>query len=220
MKKYIVIVIFILCAKSIAAQTINYNYDSLGRLTQIIYPDSSVIKYAYDATGNRVNKTVIKSPIIRACPQTNVSFFAGTNDSSKNYQWQVDTANGFANIISSAIYSGVDSSTLTLNIPPTTWYNYKYRCIISDLNGQTTSPVFTLKFEVSWIGSSDTAWENIANWGCGNLPDSNTDVIIIATAPRFPQVNSNVSCRSLSLQHGAAVLVKTGYNVDIVGKNE
>lgn len=200
------------------AQTINYNYDSLGRVTQVIYPDSSVVKYAYDATGNRVNKRVIKSPIVRACPQTNVTFFAGTNDTSKNYQWQVDTANGFANIIPGAIYSGVDSSTLTLNSPPTNWYNYKYRCIISDLNGQTMSPVFTLKFEVSWIGVSDTAWENTANWGCGSLPDSNTDVIIIATAPRFPQVNSNVSCRSLSLQHGSVILVKTGYRVDILGK--
>lgn len=205
-------------AIELSAQTITNTYDSLGRLTQVIYPDSSVIKYAYDATGNRVNKRVLKSPIVRACPQTNVTFFAGTNDTSKNYQWQVDTANGFVNIIPGAVYSGTDSSTLTLTIPPTTWYNYKYRCIISDLNGQTMSPVFTLKFEASWFGSSDTAWENIANWGCGSLPDSNTDVIIIATAIRFPQVNSNVSCRSLSLQHGSAILVKTGYRVDIVGK--
>lgn len=218
MKKYIVIVIFILCAESIAAQTINYNYDSLGRLTQVIYPDSSVIKYAYDATGNRLNKTVIKSPIVRACPQSNVTFFAGTNDTSKNYQWQADTANGFVNIIPNTFYTGVDSSTLTLNTPPSTWYNYKYRCIISDLNSQTTSPVFTLKFEVSWTGTSDTAWENTANWSCGSLPDSNTDVIIIPTAIRFPQVNSNVSCRSLALQHGSAILVKLGYSIDIRGK--
>src|ERR1017187_6499151 len=61
MKKISVLVIFIIVAKVITAQTINYNYDSLGRLTQVIYPDSSIIKYAYDASGNRKKRVIQQS---------------------------------------------------------------------------------------------------------------------------------------------------------------
>ena len=220
MKKNIVIAIFILFAKVIAAQTINYNYDSLGRLTQVVYPDSSIIKYAYDASGNRINKKVIQSTIRKVCPQTNISFFAGSNDNTNTYQWQVNNSNGFENIIPTTIYSGVTSNTLILINAPSNWYNYKYRCLISGTNGQSTSLVFTLKFAVTWIGTSDIAWENPANWSCGAMPDSNTDVIIKSIAPRFPEVNSNVACRSLNLQYGATILVKTGYRIDITGRGQ
>ena len=221
MNKIISILFFLFAAIiSMNAQTINYNYDSLGRLTQVIYPDSNIIKYAYDATGNRIHKTIIESSIIRICPQSNTSFFAGVTDITKSYQWQVDTGNGFGNIVPGSIYTGVDSSTLSLNNAPSTFYNYKYRCIISDLNGQSISRVFTLKFSVTWMGAVDTAWENPLNWSCGALPDSTTDVVINTGKPRYPEVNTNVVCRSLTLLHSAGVLVKTGYKIDITGKNQ
>lgn len=219
-RKFLLLIIPFLIANITSAQTINYNYDSLSRLTQVIYPDSSIIKYTYDAAGNRINKAFIRSTIFKICPQSNISFFAGLKDNTKNYQWQVDTSNGFKNVTLSAIYSGVDSSTLTLNKPPTNWYNYKYRCTISDIKGSTTSPVFTLKFAVTWVGVSDTTWGNIANWSCGSLPDSNTDVIINPVVPNFPDINSNVSCRSLTVNAGAVVKVKTGYKLNVVGKKE
>lgn len=199
------------------AQSINFDYDSLGRLTNVIYPDSSIINYTYDATGNRRSKSVTQSNITFACPQDIITFYAGLSDTTMNYQWQVDTAGGFYNLIPSAIYSGVDSSTLTLNSPPTYFYGHKYRCIISDTSGQTISPVFTLKFEISWTGVVDTAWENTANWSCGILPDQNTDVFIRATAPRFPEVNSIAYCRRLFLQYSATVLVKTGFQLNTLG---
>lgn len=220
MRKYIVILLLAFNAMLIVAQNINYNYDSLSRVTQVIYPDSSIINYTYDAAGNRMSKIVTQSTITFACPQDIVTFYAGISDTTKNYQWQTDTASGFVIIIPSPIYSGVDSSTLTLNSPPTNFYNHKYRCIISDTSGQTISPVFTLKFEVSWIGAADTTWENSANWSCGTLPDANTDVVIRATAPRFPQVNSNVYCRSLLLQYDATVLVKTGFQLNTTGGDQ
>jgi len=217
MKRIIFIVIYIVFIETIAAQTINYDYDSRGRLAQVIYPDSSIINYTYDAAGNRMSKHVTKSTITFACPQDIVTFYAGLSDTTNIYQWQVDTSSGFVNIVSSPIYSGVDSSTLTLNSPLTSFYGYKYRCLITDSIGQTISPVFTLKFEVSWIGSADIAWENSANWSCGTLPDGNTDVIIRATAPRFPEVNSIAYCRRLFMQYGASVLVKTGFLLNTTG---
>lgn len=208
---------FAFYAKITFAQTINYDYDSLGRLTQVIYPDSSIINYTYDAAGNRMSKDVTKSTITFACPQDIVTFYAGLSDTTKNYQWQADTASGFFDLISGPIYSGVGSSTLTLNSPPTNFYGHKYRCMITDSSGQIFSDVFTLKFEISWIGVADTTWENSANWSCGTLPDGNTDVIIRATAPRFPEVNSNAFCRSILLQYGADILVKTGFQLHTTG---
>src|SRR5438128_8652312 len=40
------------------AATTSYKYDSLNRLTQVTYSDGSVIKYTYDAAGNRVAQTI------------------------------------------------------------------------------------------------------------------------------------------------------------------
>ena len=37
--------------------TIEYEYDSLNRLTRKIYPDSSEVTYVYDANGNRIEMT-------------------------------------------------------------------------------------------------------------------------------------------------------------------
>ncbi len=217
MKGYNVILVFILLSNGVIAQTISYSYDNLGRIAQVIYPDSSIIDYTYDAAGNRLSKNVTKSTITFACPQDIVALYAGLSDTTKNYQWQTDTSGGFFDIIADPIFLGVDSSTLTLNSPPTNFYGHKYRCMISDSSGQVFSDVFTLKFEISWIGVVDTTWENSANWSCGTLPDGNTDVIIRATAPRFPKVNSIAYCRRLFLQYGASVLVKTGFQLNTTG---
>jgi len=58
-----VIAAFVLCgalsaaAPASAADT-KYEYDTLGRLTKVTFPDGVVIVYAYDAAGNRIAKTV------------------------------------------------------------------------------------------------------------------------------------------------------------------
>ena len=35
-----------------------YNYDALGQLTEVTFPDSTKEHYTYDATGNRISTTV------------------------------------------------------------------------------------------------------------------------------------------------------------------
>ncbi len=58
-KKLVLMLLFILivCLQEepvyvIASQGIQYEYDSLGRITRIAYPDGSTIQYTYDANGN------------------------------------------------------------------------------------------------------------------------------------------------------------------------
>jgi YD repeat-containing protein len=38
------------------AKSIEYNYDSLNRLTRVVYDNETAIEYTYDAAGNRMRK--------------------------------------------------------------------------------------------------------------------------------------------------------------------
>jgi len=59
MKHKLFFILFIFCYNNLLfAQSISYSYDSLGRITQVIYPDSSSITYAYDNAGNRISVRV------------------------------------------------------------------------------------------------------------------------------------------------------------------
>ncbi|MCW3108945.1 MAG: hypothetical protein JWQ09_3451 [Segetibacter sp.] len=220
MKVYLFFALFILFARVIKAQTVNYRYDSMGRLTQVIYPDSSIIKYAYDAAGNRVRKAVIQSPTMITCSLRNISFFAGSSDNTKNYQWKVNTGNGFIDISNDAIYSGATTNVLTLTNAPSSLYGYKYQCVISDGAGSATTAPNTIKFATTWVGTSSTAWENTDNWGCKVIPDENTDVIIPIGLSNNPVLSTNASVRSIQISNGSALKVNTGYNLFIKGLPE
>jgi YD repeat-containing protein len=91
MKKNISIIIFLLITNIISAQTINYNYDSLGRLTQITYPDNSVIKYAYDASGNRISMTMAQTA---ALALNFISFTVRKQNNNSLLQWQTADESG------------------------------------------------------------------------------------------------------------------------------
>ena len=151
--------------------------------------------------------------------QTNISVCAAssvslpTTATGATYKWQVNTGNGFVNITNGTIYSGVTSKTLSIANVPGTYYGYQYRCVV---NGNTNSQVYTLKFTATWHGTVSNVWENAANWNCGVLPNANTDVLINAGKPNYPQVGANTSVRSLKAVKGTSVTVKTGFNLTIV----
>ncbi len=152
------------------------------------------------------------------CPGTNVYFSSGYKDGSYTYQWQVNTGSGYTNLTNGAVYQNVTSDSIRLVNPPTSWYGYKYRCFVTEGANTYYSDEYALKFGARWTGAVDNNWQTAGNWSCGSVPDQYTDVTIAAGSPRYPLVNLNVSCRSLTLSSGGSVTVQTGSNITLTGR--
>lgn len=150
--------------------------------------------------------------------QSNLSVCAGStiaipsNVNGTTYQWQVNTGSGFTNITNNAVYGGATTKTLTLTNLPSSYYGYQYRAFV---NGSSYSQVYTAKFTATWEGTANNVWENPANWSCGILPDANTDVLINAGKPNYPQLGANTSVRTVRIASGATATIKTGFNLTI-----
>ena len=69
---------------------------------------------------------------------------------------------------------------------------------------------------MNWEGAINSAWGNPANWSCSGLPDANTDVIISGGKTNYPQVNSNVTIRTLTANAGASVNVNSGFTLTVL----
>ena len=155
----------------------------------------------------------------RLCPiSSNIYFYLTPLEAGFNYQWQVDEGTGFVNIQEGYPYFDVNTPTLLLNYSPTSFNGNKYRCVAVNGGTTITSNHQTLLYEMYWNGTNDTDWENAANWDCNVVPDSNTDVIIPASATYFPVIVNNVSCKSVWVKQGASVKVDPGYRLTITGK--
>ncbi len=170
---------------------------------------------ATDHVGNIESERLLDSVKIIAgqqviCPGASTVFQAKITGNS--YQWQVNTGSGFVNLTNGGVHSGVNGAVLSLNNPPTSMYGYEYRCLV---NGNVYSELYLLKFGVTWEGSVSSAWENPANWGCGSLPDAQTDVVINGGKSNYPMLSSNATVRSLRLNTGASGTVQAGYTLTV-----
>jgi hypothetical protein len=146
------------------------------------------------------------------CAGDTITYTASSAGST--YQWQEDNGSGFANIANGANYNGATTSTLKLFGLPTSNTGNKYRCVVNGVPGNTV----TLRFTKLWNGSVSTDWFNTANWGCGQLPDQYTDVVLPAGLSNYPVLNSNAAIRSLKTNTASTVTVVAGANLDIKGK--
>jgi len=128
--------------------------------------------------------------------------------SGTNYQWQLNTGTGFVSITDNGNYIGTSTDSIKLNNIPSSWNGYQYRCLADG----GTSKTYTLQFKNNWTGTLNNSWENAANWSCGSIPDSNTDVVISSGTV---VVNSDVSIKSLKINTGVNFTVNGGFNLSI-----
>jgi hypothetical protein len=170
--------------------------------------------YLHGGSEQLFNNTIL-------CPGDNTAMSMAPPGDGYIYQWQVNTGAGFVNVIPNEYYSGINSPTLILTYPPTSYYGYKYRCVAT---GPSTviSDYRTLKFSMTWTGVETRTWEDPRNWTCDvfgkeTIPDANVDVII-PNVTKKPVINSNVSCRSVVTKPGATLTVTPGYKLTITGQ--
>ena len=98
MKKYFLLLVLIFLKNEGHAQTIIYNYDNLGRITQVKYPDSSRINYAYDASGNRINRIVTKS-LAGPLTVTLISFSGSSKPTVNLLEWKTTSEINYSHFI-------------------------------------------------------------------------------------------------------------------------
>jgi hypothetical protein len=78
--------------------------------------------------------------------------------------------------------------------------------------------LFDCSLQNMWNGKVSTAWEEVANWSCNQLPGVNSVVLIPSNVPRYPVVNLTTEIRSLKMDPGASVQVKAGQSLNLNGK--
>jgi hypothetical protein len=171
--------------------------------------------WKYEITYNGTQKAfsffTLNASAVTICPD-NYNVLTSSLVAGSTYQWQENNGSGFVNLANGTNYDGVNTRFLQLKNIPSSYYGYQYRCFTDGIN---YSNLLTLKFTSYWKGSVSKAWENPSNWACGNIPDGNTDVVVL-TNTNTPEVSSNAVCRSLTLNNGAVVTVKTGFTLKVL----
>lgn len=167
------------------------NFGSEGKIFRAMYQGNATF-------------AVGKAGISKICPGNNKILSA--NETGTGYQWQVNNGAGYTNISDNLLYSGTTSANLTLINAPSSMYGFKYRCLISNAAGTHPGIEYSIKFAINWVGTQSTAWETVANWECGLLPDANTDVFIKPGTPFSAQLNSTANIRSATLMGAGTIL--------------
>ena len=132
-----------------------------------------------------------------------------SNITGTNYQWQQLNGTGFTNLSGNANFIGTNTSQLQLVNIPSSWYGYKFRCLV---DGNSTN-VSSIIIANTWIGAVNNNWENPQNWSCAIVPDNYTDVTINTGTV---VINSNVIIRSLRLNPGVQLTVTAGNTLTIL----
>ncbi|MEJ7627404.1 MAG: hypothetical protein WKF35_11110 [Ferruginibacter sp.] len=94
-------------------------------------------------------------------------------------------------------------------------YDYNYRGLDTATNGLNKNMYkWMLQYSRAnyFLGGAGSAWENANNWSYNQVPNANTDVII-NTGPVI--INSNASCKKITLKPGVNLTVNTGYKLTV-----
>jgi hypothetical protein len=124
------------------------------------------------------------------------------------YQWRRGTTNlSNGPTGTGSTLSGVTGATLTITNAGASDAAANYNVVITGCGSVTSSNVaLVISTPGTWLGGTSVAWSNTANWSCGVLPTSATNVLIPAGTPFSPQVNiTNAAVNDITIANGASL---------------
>lgn len=136
---------------------------------------------------------------ISLCPSDQFSITSDITGST--YQWQYRLPNAsewidLSSIPTDYFYPSAQTPTLSKDHMDSWWAGSQFRCKV---DGNHYSSVYKISFRSQWTGTVSDAWSNPANWSCGVVPDSYTDVVINSGTV---MVDVNAICSSLYIKPG------------------
>ena len=133
--------------------------------------------------------------------------FSVVATNATGYQWQENSGSGFANITNGGIYSNATTATLTLTGVTAGMSGYAYRVVVAgSSNVNSNSVTLTVNSPGTWLGTSNSAWSNTANWSCATLPTSSTNVVIPSGTPNSPIIDiTSAAANNLTINSGATL---------------
>jgi hypothetical protein len=70
----------------------------------------------------------------------------------------------------------------------------------------------------TWTGNISNDWYNPANWDCGGIPRTTSEIIVPGGRPNYPLVLVNTEVKKLTVSPGATVTVQTGAELKMNGQ--
>ena len=67
-----------------------------------------------------------------------------------------------------------------------------------------------------WGGLVNDGWNNSANWACGMIPQSGSQVLIHFPYANYPSILQSIQLKGITVASGALVTVASGATVNIV----
>lgn len=180
-----------------AGNNANLTLNSVGNMTGVLVDTSAAPSITSQPSTQTVNEG------------QSATFSVAATGTGLTYQWQVDTGSGFTNISNGGVYSGANTSTLTITGATAGMSGYQYRAVVSGMvspaatsnsamltvNSATYTISGTIKGSDTGSGiSGASVWLKNGSGPVGTpvLTDANGDYTI-----------SNVSAGTYSIDAGA-----------------
>jgi hypothetical protein len=148
-------------------------------------------------------------PVSQAvCTGNTITLSVAAQGFSITYQWRKN----------SQLIAGATSSNYTISNFSTADAG-SYDVVVNSLCGfSITSNAAVLSFAAvnSWVGNSNTDWNNPLNW-CSGVPLNTSDVSIPSGTQFHPVINGNSNARNVTVNSGATLTITSSGNLNLFG---
>ena len=185
--------------------------------------ESGTFNYSVLLTGGCATTTV--SGTITVTPNNTITLTSaeGTDAQSKCIDSAISNITYSTTEATGATFSGLPTGVtgvwavneVTISGTPSISGTYNY--IVTLTGGCATTTAFgTITVTTNtWVGTTDTLWNNPNNWSCSSVPNSTSDITIASESPFQPVISSDITIHSLTIQVGMTLTVASGSDLTV-----